>query len=559
MVGTRLRQACVALTACALASGASAGDAPAADPADQPPFGGESPPTVKRSEVRVGGREAIAIASRTPEAQEVLAPEQSERGARQEGVSAERRGDRWEVGFSSGERDALVVVDAVSGEVLEAWTGYQVETKLARGYPGAVAGIVNAVWIWIPLCLLFVAPFLDLRRPLRLLHLDLVALLAFSVSLYFFNRGEIGISVPLVYPVLAYLFIRLALRGFRPREHEEPLLPHVGPRLLVAGIVALVALHLYIAVQEAKVIDVGLASVIGADRVTGGEFLYGAGSATGQPIRVDVYGPVNYLAYVPFEQLFPWSGDWDSVPAARAAALAFDLLTALCLFVLGGRLRRGEEGRTLGLALTFAWLAYPFTLYGLGSSFNDMLGSLLVIASLLVLSSAPARGAMAALAGLTKFGPLALIPLLAAGRGDRRPRTLLVFAAAFLAVAVIATALVIDGSGLREAYDRSLGYQAGRGSPFSVWGQAPSLDPLQTLTTVAAVGFGVVLFFIPARRDAIQVAALAGAALIAIQAPATHWFYPYCLWFAPLALIAFLAPLSGNKAAGSAAAVRSRG
>jgi Glycosyltransferase family 87 len=420
-----------------------------------------------------------------------------------------------------------------------------VETRLARGYPGAVAGIVNAVWIWIPLCVVFLLPFVDLRRPLRLLHLDLLALLAFSVSLYFFNRGEIGISAPLVYPALGYLFLRLLVAGFRREERDDPLLPMIGPRLLGAGILALLVLHVVIAAWEAKVIDVGLASVIGADRVAGGDFLYGAGSASGQPIRVDVYGPVNYLAYLPFEQVFPWSGSWDSVPAARAAALAFDLLTALCLFALGGRLRGGTEGRTLGLALAFAWLAYPFTLYGLGSSFNDALAALLVTAALLVLASAPARGALAALAGLTKFGPLALAPLLAAGAGDRRPRTLVAFAVAFLVVTAAAIALVIDDSSLRELYDRSLGYQAERGSPFSVWGQAPSLDPLQTALQGVVILFGMALFFVPRRRQPIQIAALAGAVLIAVQVPATHWFYPYVLWFAPLALVAFLAPQRG--------------
>ena len=536
-----------AALAAALAVLAVPASAPAQDPAEQPPFGGEpiGPLVAPSSELtpppgfRLSAKEAKEIAIGTDEAREAL----------DDGnlvIDAGTRDGHWEVTLSDdGDPGALIVIDDARGEVIEAWTGSQVETRLARGYPGAVAGIVNAVWIWIPLCLLFLAPFVDLRRPFRLLHLDLAALLAFSVSLYFFNRGEIGVSAPLAYPVLGYLFGRLALAGFRPAERDEKLLPHLGPRLLIGAIAALVALHAVIAVWEAKVIDVGLASVIGADRVADGDFLYGAGSASGQPIRVDVYGPINYLAYVPFEQLFPWSGGWDSVPAARAASLSFDLLTALVLFALGGRLRRGAEGRTLGLALAFAWLAYPFTLYGLGSSFNDMLVALLVTASLLVLSSAPARGALAALAGLTKFGPLALVPLLAAGTGERRARPLAVFSLSFLAVAALATALVIDGSGLRELYDRSLGYQAGRGSPFSLWGQAPSLEPLQTLATVFAIGFGAALFFVPGSRTPIQVAALAGATLIAIQVPATHWFYSYCLWFAPLALVALMAAQRG--------------
>ena len=56
------------------------------------------------------------------------------------------------------------------------------------------------------------------RRPLRLLHLDLLVLLAFGISHVFFNRGEIGVSAPLVYPVLLYLLARVLLAGFRPRR-----------------------------------------------------------------------------------------------------------------------------------------------------------------------------------------------------------------------------------------------------------------------------------------------------------------------------------------------------
>ena len=55
----------------------------------------------------------------------------------------------------------------------------------------------------------FLIPFVDVRRPLRMLHLDLAALLALGVSHIFFNRGEISTSVPLVYPVLAYLLARM--------------------------------------------------------------------------------------------------------------------------------------------------------------------------------------------------------------------------------------------------------------------------------------------------------------------------------------------------------------
>ncbi len=526
------------------------------DPADQPPFGGEiaalSAPIASPGPPKPGHMQALvefppagfrlaageAIATATG----ALKPSGPVR------IEARTRIGPgplhlWQVDYidPGGKDVGQVVIDGGSGCVVEKWTGTQVDTKLARGYRGAVSGKVNRWWIWLPLCVLFLAPFVDPRRPLRLVHLDLLALLGFSASLFFFNKAKIELSVGLVYPVLAYLFVRALIMGFRSLERRDRILPVVPRGALVAGIVALVAFHTAYVVTEGKVIDVGLAGVIGADRLTHGEDVYGEGASSGMPIRGDVYGPVNYLAYAPFEAALPWSGAWDDVPAARAAALGFELLTALALFGLGRRTRPGDEGSTLGVALAYAWLAYPFTMYTLGSSFNDALVAFLVVCCLLVASSAPARGALSALAGLTKFGPLILAPLLAAGHGDRRPRQLALFAGAFLLAAAVVTIPLLPDGGFRELYDRSLGYQASRGSPFSVWGQAPSLHPLQTVAKLFAVALAAALFFVPRRRTTAQLAALAAALLIAVQVTANHWFYPYAVWFAPLILIALFA------------------
>ena len=38
----------------------------------------------------------------------------------------------------------------------------------------------------------------------------------------------------------------------------------------------------------------------------------------------DTYGPVNYMLYVPFRAFLGWSGQWDGLPAAHGAAIAFD-------------------------------------------------------------------------------------------------------------------------------------------------------------------------------------------------------------------------------------------
>ena len=124
--------------------------------------------------------------------------------------------------FRDGEQLVQVQVDDRSGALLEQWTGDQVAWTMARGYEGAFGRKLNAPYVWLPLCILFLAPFVDLRRPFRLLHLDLLVLLAFGVSHVYFNRGEIDTSVPLVYPVLLYLLLRTLRRRPAPARAAGP-------------------------------------------------------------------------------------------------------------------------------------------------------------------------------------------------------------------------------------------------------------------------------------------------------------------------------------------------
>ena len=173
--------------------------------------------------------------------------------------------------------------------------------------------------MWIPLCVLFLAPFVDLRRPLRLLHLDLLVLLGFGVSHVFFNRGEIGVSAPLVYPVLLYLLARVLFAGFRPRRSAGPLVPARAAD--AARRRPRVPDRLPDRAERGRLERDrrGLRGVSGADRIADGDQLYGEGFSTDVE-RGDTYGPVNYLLYVPFEQALPWSGRWDELPAAHGAA-----------------------------------------------------------------------------------------------------------------------------------------------------------------------------------------------------------------------------------------------
>jgi hypothetical protein len=447
---------------------------------------------------------------------------------------------RWQVSFfRDGHEEVQVQVDDRTGAVIEQWSGDQVAWTMARGYAGAFGRKLNAPYVWIPLCLLFLAPFVDIRRPFRLLHLDLLVLLSFGVSHYFFNRGEIGVSAPLVYPVLLYLLVRVLAAAFRPRRPRGALVPHAPLVLLVVGLVFLTAFRIGLNIADSNVIDVGYAGVIGADRIADGDPLYGDGFS-GDVERGDTYGPVTYLLYVPFEQALPWSGLWDDLPAAHGAAIVFDLLALAGLLLLGRRLRPGPDGTALGVALAYAWAAYPYTAFVLESNSNDTLVGVACVAALLGASiarervSAGARALAIGLGAAAKFVTLALAPLFA----RRAP---LVFAGALVLVLAWTVVPFVPDGGVRELYDRTIGYQASRPSPFSLWGQVDSLGWLQSLAKAGAALLALAAAFVPRRPDLRQTAALGAAILIAVEITATHWFYLYVVWFVPFLFVALFA------------------
>jgi hypothetical protein len=536
----------ILLLALALALAAPAQAGAAENFADEPPFGGQLPPPLVAPETRpppgfrLSPLDAIRIADRAPAVRDERAQSPGMR------PTAYERGDGWQVSYFTGTGSnrtevAIGIVDDATGAVLGAWHDQQLHDPLARGYSGAIAQKVNAPYVWLPLCILFLLPFLDPRRPLRLLHVDLLVLLGLGVSLFFFNRGEITTSVPLTYPVLGYVFGRMLWMGFRPRDGDGPLVPLVPIRWLAVAAIALACGRIALNVADSHVIDIGVAGVVGADHITHGQDLYNGGFAPGVGIRGDVYGPFNYLAYVPFEALFPWNGHWGDVPAAHAAAIAFDLLTAIGLVALGRRLRPGSAGSSLGISLAFAWLAYPFTLYTMNANANDSLIAAAGVGAMLTLSSPPGRAVMVALGTAAKFGSAALAPLFATATGERRWRSALIFSAVFVVVCAVLVLPFLPDGGLREFYDRTLGYQASRSSPFSVWGLAPSLDFLRPVERAVAAGLALAVAWWPRKKSAIQVAALAAAVLIATQLGATHWFYFYVVWFLPFVLAALFA------------------
>ncbi len=484
---------------------------------------------------------------------------------------------QWRVHVWSGRAGEVATgrVEDPSGRVLEAWTGPQVAWKMARGRPGAFGGkILNAWWVWIPLSLLFLVGLVDRRRPLSWHTVDLLVLISFGLSLWFFNRGEIFRSAPLAVPPLLYLLVRTSWIGFRGRG--------APPRgtwpvwLLAAAAVFLGGFRLGLDLETPhSVIDVGYAGVIGADRILDGQAPYGHmpvqddrepcgradadgeirdriqanGRCESSNPRGDTYGPVAYLAYVPAVLTFGWSGKWDSLPAAHAAAILFDLLVVLGLVLVGRRL----GGNRLAATLAFAWLAFPFTAYVLATSSNDALMPAFLVWGFWLATSAWARGAFAALAGWTKFAALLLAPLWLTYPDGLRRATVIRFAIAFAAATLAAFSIlllepdVIDA--LRTFSERTLGFQLDRESPFSIWGWGqyhargiPDLAPGQTALQVAVLALAGVAAVLPRRKGPLELAALSAAILVGFELALTHWFYLYIAWFLPFVLIAMLAP-----------------
>jgi hypothetical protein len=466
-------------------------------------------------------------------------------------------------------------VDDVTQAVTEAWTGPQVAWTMARGVKGAFGGTrINTLKYWLPFCILFFLGLADFRRPFSLRNLDLLVLLSFSVSLWFFNRGDVFTSVPLVYPPLLYLLGRCLWIGLRNRPTAgTPFWPAwvlIGAAVFVGGFKIGLEYR-----GGSNVIDVGYAGVIGAQRIATGEVPYdnfpeeddlkpcGPADSAGEirdriqhngrcesanPLG-DTYGPVAYEAYLPGYGIYGWSGKWDTLPAVKFTSVLFDALCLLGMGLIG--LRYG--GPLLGAALALAWSAFPFTTYDLMANTNDSIVPVFLIWGFLFASSAWARGVGVALSGWTKFATLVVAPLWLTYPGPvRRPRPVVAFVAAFVLATVAAfSILLLDGHPVQAAhtfFDRTIKTQVERKSPFSLWDWAqyhargiPDLHIVQRVLEGLLVVGAVAAAFVPARKTPLQLAALTGALLLGFELVLTHWFYLYIPWFFPFVAFALVA------------------
>jgi len=491
----------------------------------------------------------------------------------------------WTVNVFSGRAGEIATgkVDDITTSVTEAWTGPQVAWTQARGYPGQFGGKkINSLGVWLGFCAAFLIGLVDWRRLRSVRNLDLVVLLSFSVSLWFFNHGNIFTAIPLLYPAYLWLIVRCAFVARRDRPSAgAPVWP---VWVLAAATVFLAGFRIGLNVRDSNVIDVGYSGVIGADRIWHGQSPYGhfpieddrpkcglpdsngevrnriqtnGKCETANPLG-DTYGPVSYLAYLPGYLIFGWNHKWDAttgwseLPAVHATSILFDTLALLGLALVGRRL----GGPRLAATLAFAWVAWPFSQYASSSNTNDSIMPALLIFGFLALTSDVARGAAVAVSGWTKFATLLLVPLWAGYPSARDPLRSRRYAIAFVVTtAVVFFVLLLEPSPVHAArvfFDRTIRYQVGRDAPFSLWdwGQyhargIPDLHLLQRVLQVTLVLAALAFGWWPRRRSPLRLAALTTVLLVGFEFVLTYWNYPYLTWFFPFACLALVGPLQG--------------
>ena len=484
----------------------------------------------------ISGRQAIKIAARAPK----VRAEARKHGALHALTAVPLGTKQWQVGFYSGKTEvARATVDGRTGKIVgRVYTGYEVLWPSARGVKTTLRDRID--WVTIVLCLFFVLPFFDPRRPFRLLHLDLLGFLAFEVSFLLLQTEHLVPSVWLQYVPLLYLLGRLSWVGFRgPSDRDQgPLVPYASDRLLAVGLVLLVVGRLLFNVVWGAVGDVGYAGLFGADGLTHGYALYGNSTP-----HLDAYGPVNYFFYIPFLLLFPLGPGWShsNVQGAHVASITLDLAVIILLMVVGRRLASGRQGRRLGLALAYAWVAYPLAFFPLAVNSNDALIAVVVLGALLAYTSPIGRAVILGLGGAAKFGPLGLVPVFALGR-ERSWRNAGIVCGLAGAIFVLVFVPYVRQSGLHTVWDSTLGFQMHRHSPFTLWGLHPSLEPLHVLAEVIAIGLLATASWWPRVRSVRAMAALSAAVLLALQMAGTYWAHTYVAWFAAPGFIALFAP-----------------
>ncbi len=496
-----------------------------------PQAGGLEYPTLDKEE-------AMKIADSQPRVQEEI----SQYDTYVTDAEYKKDNDEWVVHYwtEDGNKQieiAKVGINAESWGVNYVFTGDQVGWQMARGDSGAYGKEANYWYVWGPMALVFALAFLRTDKLYSMRNLDVLAMLAFLVSHGFFRQGISYEAVLLWYPPLIYLLIRTLLMGFGIGTKVEktsnfPTWLLFAVATLASGLI--IGLNLY-----SRVIDVGYAGVVGADRILDGTLPYGnmpADVGTG-----DTYGPLNYLVYVPSVLVFGFSGNWDFLPAAHAVTITAFVVGALAMVIAGWRL----SGPKLGAAMFLAWSVFPYTLYTTNNNANDIIVAAAAAIGLAAATSPLARGLTVTAGFALKLYPILLIPLWFFHDDVRRGPMLKFILGGVAVVVTTFWVLFLDGDvlgSLKLFYDKTLAFQGTRDTPWTIFTQVPQLAFLKGPLTAAVVLLAFIVAVFPSgKRTVRQLAAFSAAIVIAFQLTTNYWFYTYIIWFEPLIFLALLA------------------
>ena len=441
-------------------------------------------------------------------------------------------------------RSRRSIVDERTREAVEVWTGPQVAWEMARGLPGAFGRKVNAPYVWIPLMVAFIVPFIDSApavAPAAPRPAGAARVLALAPLLQ--PRRDLHVGAARLpgarLPARADAAVRVRARGSRAsrsrcgRSFRSP----ISRWRWSSWSGFAVGLNLTQLERDRR-------RLLGRDRRRPAHSRRGRSTATSRDdnaVRRHVRAGQLLRVRAVRARSSRGRGEWDDLPAAHAAALFFDLATMLGLLLVGRRLRPGRAGRELGIVLAYAWAAFPYTVFVLNSNANDSLVAMLLVYSFLFLQSSRMRGATARARGRGQVRAARARPAAtSATRGARK--TALRFVASFAVV----TVLVAAAAWCSDRRPRRSSGIARSGSSSAATRRSASGGRSRGSSSAAGrrrrcwrSGSRSLVAFVPRRKSPLQAGgARRGGADRARRSRSTHWFYLYIVWFLPLVLIA---------------------
>ena len=445
--------------------------------------------------------------------------------------------------------------------------------------------------LWLALLITLLVAFnFDRLRDRR--NIDLCLFLALGVVMFnimgFFPAFAIPrywVLLDAVFCAVVLLNLTLLVRAFlrAGSAPAKPWTPNVARRPLVAVAIVLLTCDALAALTR-RPDDAGWFINLGAQRLRErGTLPYGDPLLTGTAAAA--YGPILYLAHVPFQfavapRLINASNASSSdhplddaspyylppLLATKLCTIALHLLAVFALFRAGRRLANSSAAAWAIVAL-YCGSAFVLGVGGItefigGMTFVSHIGpTALALAAFACLGRPAIAGALLAIAGGAGFYPFFFAPAWAGYYWNRRPE-LTRFVAGFVVAAVLIGIATIALSRPARGRDRigtivhdTLGHhtdpQGYGASPFGFWGQREGVRRWLSQPLAGGSGLTAPMFlafvalalasFVRARgRSATRLALITGAIAIGASLLKVHPTGTYVAWAYPFLLIGFL-------------------